>query len=116
MVIAFMAMGLWAVMANSSHPWPQRVTAGAVQGSISMLITLGLKRMIETLVIALSGIRALIFPPLISILTSLTLLLTGHSLAETPEILRTIIVPLSVTTIYASTYSFSLWRHRHERS
>ncbi len=116
MAVAFLAMGGWAVLANSGHPLGQALTAGLAQGTISAVITLFLKRMIEALARRLPEVPGLILPPVLAVLTSLVLLSAIHRLAGTPELLRTIIVPLSMTAAYSASYSFALWRVRHGRS
>ncbi len=107
---AFLAMGGWAIFANRHHPMPQPMIAGLLQGTISAIITLFLKRMIEAAVRRLDGVFALVVPPLLAAGVSLGLLVTLHSLAGTPEIAATIAVPLIVSTSYAAIYSFALWR------
>lgn len=110
--VAFVLMGGWAAFANRSHPLPQVLLAGFVQGCLSALITLGLKRMLEALSLRLHGPAALIMPPLLALGASALLLSVIHRLAGTPELLSTIIVPLSVTTIYSASYTIALWsRH-----
>jgi len=113
MAVAFAGMVGWAVFANRGHPLPEALLAGLVQGTISALITLGLKRMIEALSARLPGAAALILPPLLAVAGSVPLLSLIHSLAGTPEIAATIAVPVSVTALYSSAYSFTLWRARH---
>lgn len=110
MGVAFVAMGSWAAYANSAHPMPWPLVAGLVQGTLSALITLFLKRMIEALSARLSGSSGYWVPPVVALAASLSLLSSIHWLAGTPEILRTIAVPLSVTAIYASTYNLALRR------
>jgi ABC-type cobalamin transport system permease subunit len=107
---AFLAMGGWAIFANRSHPMPDPLIAGILQGALSALITLFLKRMIEALSMRLSGSYALVLPPLGAAVVSFVLLVTLHSLAGTPEIAATIAMPLIVSTSYALLYSYSLWR------
>lgn len=110
MAFAFIAMGSWAAFANSGHPMPRPLIAGVVQGTLSALITLFLKRMIEALSARLPGSMGVWLPPLVAVLVSLTLLGSIHWLAGTPEILRTIAVPMSVTAVYATTYNLTLRR------
>ncbi|MEM9766133.1 MAG: hypothetical protein AAF968_27260 [Pseudomonadota bacterium] len=107
---AFLAMGAWAMAANWAHPWPASPIAGLVQGSLSAAITLGMKRGLEALSARLSGLTALVLPPLAAGVASLTLLSIIHAATGTPEILRTIAVPSSVATLYAAGYSLTLWR------
>lgn len=110
MAVAFIAMGSWAAFANSTHLMPRPVIAGVVQGILSALITLFLKRMIEALSARLPGSAGYWVPPLVAVVASLSLLSSIHWLAGTPEILRTIVVPMSVTALYATTYNLALRR------
>lgn len=110
--LAFLAMGSWAAFVNRAHQMPQPLVAGVVQGLISGLITLFLKRMIETLSARVAGPGGLIVPPMVAVATSLLILTTVHRFAGTPEIRATIALPLTVTAIYAALYSFALWRSR----
>lgn len=113
MAAAFLGMGAWAVFANRGHPLPQALLAGLVQGTMSAVITLCLKRMIETLSQRLPGAAPLIVPPLLAVTGSVGLLSLIHILAGTPEVAATIAVPVSVTAVYSSAYCFALWRARH---
>ena len=107
---AFIAMGGWAVFANRAHAMPAPLLAGLVQGGLSASITLFLKRLIEALAARFSGIAALLAPPAIACAVSASLLTLIHTLAGTPEVLATIIVPLTVATSYAALYNYSLWK------
>jgi len=109
---AFLAMGSWAAFANRAHPMPAPLQAGLLQGAISATITLVLKRAIEYLASRFSGLAALLAPPMIAGLVSGTLLTMLHTLGGTPEIAKTIAVPLTVATSYAALYNYSLWRIR----
>uniref|UniRef100_A0A9E7ZJ47 Transmembrane protein n=1 Tax=Bosea sp. NBC_00436 TaxID=2969620 RepID=A0A9E7ZJ47_9HYPH len=109
---AFLAMGSWAAFANRAHPMPAPLHAGLLQGAISATITLVLKRAIEYLARRFSGLTALLAPPVIAGLVSATLLTILHTLGGTPEIAKTIAVPLTVATSYAALYNYSLWRIR----
>ena len=109
---AFLAMGGWAAFANRSHPVPAPLYAGLLQGAMSATITLVLKRAIEYLASRFSGLAALVAPPVIAGLVSATLLTILHTIGGTPEIAKTIAVPLTVATSYAALYNYSLWRIR----
>lgn len=109
---AFLAMGSWAVFANRTHPMPAPLLAGLIQGTLSALITLLLKRGIEYLASRFSGLAALLAPPAIAGLVSASALTAIHTISGTPEVARTIAVPLTVATSYAALYNFSLWRSR----
>ncbi|MDL2410581.1 hypothetical protein PY650_34400 [Rhizobium calliandrae] len=107
-LFAFLAMGGWAVFANRLHPMPQPMISGLVQGIVSACLTLFLKSAVETLSKRLSGLTGLWAPPLIACLGSAGLLVTIHALSGTPEILKTIAVPLLVSTSYAAIYNYSI--------
>lgn len=108
----FLLMGSWAAFANRAHPMPAPLLAFLVQGTLTALITLGLKRMLEALAARLPGRAALLVPPLAACLVSLALLATVHGLAGTPEVPTTLAVPTSVATLYAALYAWRLWRIR----
>lgn len=109
---AFVLMGGWAVFANRAHPLPEALVAGALQGTMSGLITLGLKRLVERVSQRFRGVAGLVVPPLAAFALSATLLILLHSASGTPEIARTIVVPLTVSTGYAALYSWWLWKER----
>jgi len=112
MAMAALAMGGWAAFANRFHPMPSPLQAGLIQAILSAAMTLLLKRSIEALAGRLSGLTALLAPPPIAALASAGLLTTVHAIGGTPEIARTIAVPLTVSTSYAALYTYALWRNR----
>ena len=107
-LFAFLAMGGWAVFANRLHPMPRPLVAGVVQGILSACLTLFLKSVVEALSKRFCGFTALWAPPLIACLGSTGILVTIHALSGTPEILKTIAVPLLVSTSYAAIYNYSI--------
>jgi hypothetical protein len=107
---AFFAMGGWAMFANRNHLFHEALLAGLVQGAISALLTLGLKKFLEWQNQRMTGVAALFVPPLITAASILTILTTAHTLAGTPEVLATIAVPFTVSTSYAIIYNWGLWR------
>jgi hypothetical protein len=108
----FFAMGGWAVFANRDHALGQALLSGLVQGTISGLLTLGLKKFLEWFNARLSGPSVLVLPPTVTAATILAILVTAHALAGTPEIAATIAVPFTVSTSYAIIYNWGLWRRR----
>jgi fructose-specific phosphotransferase system IIC component len=105
---AFVAMGGWAAFANRAHPLGSMVLAGLVQGLLSGAITLGLKRSLEAMAARLGGPVAFVLPPVVTCAVVLTVLLTVHRLAGTPEIWATIAIPYAVSSAYAWIYTASL--------
>lgn len=110
MAVAFAGMGAWAVFANRGHGPTAALTAGAVQGTLSALITLGLKRIVDGLAARFDGAAGLIVPPLAAWAVSAGILAAIHTLAGTPEVLATIAVPNLVATAYAVLYTLAVQR------
>lgn len=113
--VAFVAMGGWTLFANRAHGAAATLPA-LVQGTISGLITLGLKRVLEAFSARLGGPLAYILPPLLTASAILALLVGVHTLIGTPEILATIAVPWSVSTGYAILYTAALRRDARGRA
>lgn len=107
-LFAFLAMGSWAVFANRMHPMPRPLIAGVVQGVLSGCLTLFLKAVVEALAQRFHGFTRLWAPPLIACLGSAAALVVIHALSGTPEILKTIAVPLLVSSSYATIYNYSI--------
>ena len=112
---AFFAMGGWALFANRLHPMPKPLVAGVVQGTLSALLTLYLKTAIDALSKRFSDARRLVLPPLMACLGSSAILVAIHAASGTPEILKTIALPLTVSTTYAAIYNYSISRGAHDR-
>lgn len=112
---AFLAMGGWAVFANAPHGLQRALIAGLVQGTLSGLLTLGLKRFLEAAIARLPDLWAAILPPAATCAGVLAILLTAHRLAGTPNVWATISVPYAVSSSYAWIYSLTLVlaRRRH---
>lgn len=107
---AFLAMGGWALFANAGHGLAAAALPAVSQGVLSGLITLVLKRALEAMSPRFPGALACIVPPAITAGAVLALLLTVHKLIGTPEVIRTIAVPWSVSTFYAVVYAATLAR------
>jgi len=108
-------MGGWTLFANRTHGGAAIVPALA-QGTVSGLITLVLKRVLEAFSARLSGPLAYVLPPLATASVILALLIGVHRLIGTPEILATIAVPWSVSTGYAILYTAALRRNPDGRA
>lgn len=104
----FVLMGSWAAFANRAYPWPEPALAFAVQGALTALITLLLKRAVET-VIAQVPARPWL-APIVAAAISATLLSVAHGLAGTPAFWATIAVPFCVATSYSALYTWRLTR------
>ena len=106
-LFAFLAMGGWAAFANRSHTMPAPLYAGLVQGTISACLTLFLKSVIDWLSSRFSGSTRYWAPPLMACLGSASILVAIHAASGTPEIAKTIALPLLVSTAYATIYNCS---------
>ncbi|MBB3463040.1 hypothetical protein [Rhizobium sp. BK377] len=111
-LFAFLAMGIWAVFANRAHDMPAPLYAGLVQGTISACLTLFLKSVIDWLTSRFSGSTRFWAPPLIACLGSASILVVFHAASGTPEIIKTIALPLLVSTTYAAIYNYSISTRR----
>jgi hypothetical protein len=111
-LFAFLALGGWAVFANRGHAMPQPIYSGLLQGILSACLTLFLKTVIDVLSMRFTGVTRFWAPPVIACLGSASLLTALHALIGTPEIARTVAVPLMVSTSYASIYNYSISRKR----
>ena len=107
---AFVAMGGWTLFANAGHGLAAAWLPALVQGAISGIITLVLKRALEAMAARLSGPAAYAIPPTVTAATILAVLVGIHRLIGTPEIARTIAVPWTVSTLYAVIYTGVLVR------
>jgi hypothetical protein len=108
-------MGAWAAWANRSHPMPVPLVAGLVQGTLTAFITGLLKAIMDWLFDQLTGLAALILPPIAAAATSVTVLSQVHRIAGTPEVWLTLAVPSTVATIYAVIYTATRWNRREHR-
>jgi hypothetical protein len=91
---------------------PQPLYSGLLQGAVSACLTLFLKSVIDALSKRFKGVTRFWAPPLIACLGSASLLTALHALIGTPEIAKTIAVPLLVSTSYAAIYNYSIFRKR----
>jgi LytS/YehU family sensor histidine kinase len=107
-LFAFLAMGGWAFFANRDYPMPRPLISAVVQGSISACLTLFLKSAIEFLSRQFSGLATYWAPPVIACVASTGVLIVIHAASGTPEILKTIALPLVVSTSYAAIYNYSI--------
>ncbi|WP_237371713.1 hypothetical protein [Rhizobium sp. SL42] len=101
-------MGGWAVFVNRAHDMPRPAYAGLVQGAMSACLTLFLKSVIDWLSRRIAYPTQLWAPPVIACVGSACLLLAIHAASGTPEIWRTIAVPLLVSSSYAALYNYSI--------
>lgn len=110
--VAFLLMAGWALFANSSHGLDQAWLPALVQGTVSGLLTGALKKTLEALDGKIPGALAYVVPPILTAGTILTLLSTVHTLIGTPEVVRTIALPWTVSTLYAIVYNARLVKER----
>lgn len=103
---AFVVMGGWGVYANLAHPMPEPLVAGFLQGLMSAVLTLFLKKTVDRLRPVFAYVTGFWAPPLIACIGSTSLLVLVHWLGGTPEILRTILVPVTVAISYIAVYNF----------
>lgn len=108
----FLAMGGWALFANREHGLAGAWLPALVQGTLSGALTGVLKKTLEALDGRLQGALAWAVPPAITAGSILALLAVVHTAIGTPEVIATIAVPWSVSTLYAIIYNAGLVRAR----
>lgn len=107
---AVLAMGGWTLFANRDHGLAMAWAPALAQGTISGLITLALKRVLEAITPGFARMAAYVVPPILTASVILGLLIAVHRVIGTPEIALTIAVPWSVSTLYAILYTAVLAR------
>lgn len=110
--VGFLLMGGWALFANSGHGLAKAWLPALVQGTISGLLTGALKKTLEALDGKIAGALAYLLPPALTAGTILALLFTVHTVIGTPEVVRTVAFPWTVSTLYAIVYNAGLVRAR----
>ena len=108
----FLLMGGWAFFANRAHGLQGAWAPALAQGTVSGLLTGGLKKTLEALDGRLPGLLAFVVPPAVTSGSILVLLILVHTLIGTPELVATIAFPWSVSTLYAIVYNAGLVRAR----
>jgi hypothetical protein len=108
----FLVMGGWALFANREHGLAGAWLPALVQGTLSGGLTGALKKTLEALDGRITGAPALLVPPAVTAGSILTLLVLVHTAIGTPEVLATIAVPWSISTLYAIVYNAGLVRAR----
>mgnify|MGYP001105169448 CR=1 FL=1 len=106
----FALMGSWAGFANRAFDMPAPLIAGLVQGCLTAVITLFMKRVIEAVAARFTGLAGYVLPVLAAGVISICLLGSIHWLAGTPALLATIAVPFCVASSYGAIYTISLKR------
>jgi len=109
---SFILMGGWAFFANRVHGVDASIMAALLQGTLSGIITLGMKKALERIYQAFKNKgddkAAFFLTPLIVCSMSASTLLLCHFIAGTPELILTIITPSSVALFYAYIYTYTL--------
>jgi uncharacterized membrane protein len=106
--VGFVVMGGWAAFANRGHGLQAQALVFVVQGLLSGTLMLLLKRGLEAGYARLAAPIDRVLPPVVSCIAIANVLWLAHTLAGTPEILTTIAVPWSFSTLYGFIYVFTL--------
>lgn len=112
MAFGFVLMGGWALFANRAHGLAGAWLPGLVQGLISAVLTMVIKRGLEAMDGRVGGTLAWVLPPLATAFSVLTLLVLVHSLVGTPEMIATIAFPWTLSTTYGFIYNAALVKAR----
>lgn len=110
--VGFLLMGGWALWANRAHGLEEALLPALAQGVFSGAVTGVLKKSLEWMAGRVPPALAYVLPPVLTAATILALLTLMHTLIGTPEVVRTIAFPWSVSTLYAIVYNAGLVRSR----
>jgi hypothetical protein len=99
--LAFVLWGGWAAYINSQHGTAEAVRSAIAQGIASFVITIFLTFSVARLhgVLRQRFARA-VLPALATVTLTGSLLVALHSLAGTPEVLATVVPPITVAALY----------------
>lgn len=110
-VSAFFIFGGWGVYANVQHGLHQKLSAGLMQGLLSLVSTAILTSAMEMVFGRLSpGVARFMTTGVGPITTTLLLMAVAHLLTGTPEILATMLPSIVVGYAYSLSYAAGLTR------
>lgn len=96
-LFAFFLWGIWAAYVNKDSTLNQRLLSGILQGSLSLVLTVVMVGIVNFFYQQFENSKMkLILPSVLTISCTGTLLSIAHFLANTPNIIRTILPPLCV--------------------
>jgi hypothetical protein len=108
-LLAFALYGAWAAFANRAHGLGAALRAGAVQGCSSAFVTATVAGVIEWAHAKLPRTRAsAALAVSIGVLFASAFHTTLHLVLGTPEVLRTVSVPIAASVVYAAGYVSTL--------
>ncbi|MCR9213293.1 MAG: hypothetical protein NXI13_06210 [Proteobacteria bacterium] len=100
-LLAFFLWGGWALYANAEHGTVSQLVAAATQGTMSLLITLFILRMITGFKAHQAfKQRSKYLPGIVTFLITSSGLIGVHLVMQTPNIAATTLPPLSVALIF----------------
>lgn len=104
-IAGFLIYGGWALAVNVSHGLTMGLRAGALQGSYSFFLTLGMTLVMEHLMMRFSHLAArTVLTVFIVSAVAFSVAYSIHWLNSTPEILLTILPGFLIGAIYSTIY------------
>lgn len=99
--LAFILWGGWAAYINSRHGTAEALRSGLAQGIASFAITIFLTFSVARLHGSLrQRFARAVLPALATVTLTGSLLVALHTLAGTPEVLATVVPPITVAALY----------------
>ncbi len=108
-LLAFVMWGAWAYYVNQPNGASVGVKSGLIQGAASAVITLIMVRIVTRVYQRLPLIPGLlIVPALLTVALTGSCIVTLHWFAQTPDIIRTVVPPLSVAFLFCVFTTYKL--------
>lgn len=111
-VLGFLFYGAWAIWANSDHGLPIALRAGAIQGSMSFVVTLSGTTLMKRLFLGQAALWLRFIRASVGALLLIYSVIIGtHLLNGTPQILLTLAPGLPITIFFCFSYCYGLVRY-----
>lgn len=111
-VLGFLFYGSWAIWANSDHGANIALRAGAIQGSMSFIVTLSGTTLMKLLFVGHAALWLRFLRASVGALVLIYALIVGiHLLNGTPNILLTLAPGLPITIFFCFSYCYGLIRY-----
>ncbi len=111
-LLGFLFYGGWAIWANSDHGMAIALRAGAIQGTMSFIVTLSGTTLMKALFIGHAALWVRFLRASIGALVLIySLIISVHLLNGTPNILLTLAPGLPITIFFCLSYCYGLMRY-----
>ncbi len=111
-VLGFLFYGSWAIWANSDHGTTVALRAGAIQGTMSFIVTLSGTTLMKLLFVGHAALWLRFLRASVGALVLIyALIVSIHLFNGTPNILLTLAPGLPITIFFCFSYCYGLFRY-----